>query len=174
MVEPTREAEEAWTDVIVKGTAMRGDFLRECTPGYYNNEGRSEEKEMRNATYGFGSPAFIKLLREWREAGDFAGLEMKYFDKEDREAADVDESGGEVGVQPMAKAKEADKEKEDEHLLHDESARVETEAQHRVSSEVSQAKEDGELLHHDQAATDTQTQHEVLREIEIMETKDAD
>ena len=37
--EPTQEAEEAWCDTIVKGTAIRANFFKECTPGYYNNEG---------------------------------------------------------------------------------------------------------------------------------------
>lgn len=78
-VEPTREAEEAWTDIIVKGTAIRRDFLKECTPGYYNNEGKPSKAGARNATYGFGSPAFIKLLTDWRNAGDFAGLNVNFF-----------------------------------------------------------------------------------------------
>jgi hypothetical protein len=77
-VEPTQEAEEEWCDVIVKGTAIRGDFFKECTPGYYNNEGKPSMIAARNATYGFGSPAFIKILTEWRKAGDLAGLDIKY------------------------------------------------------------------------------------------------
>ncbi|EAT90979.2 hypothetical protein SNOG_01330 [Parastagonospora nodorum SN15] len=74
-VEPTQEAEEAWCDTIVKGTAIRGDFFKECTPGYYNNEGKPSLSAARNATYGYGSPAFIKILTDWRNANDFAGLD---------------------------------------------------------------------------------------------------
>lgn len=81
-IEPTQAAEEGWTDTIVQGTAIRGDFLAECTPGYYNNEGKPSASGARNATYGFGSPAFIKILTEWRNAGDLAGLDVKYFPKE--------------------------------------------------------------------------------------------
>jgi cation diffusion facilitator CzcD-associated flavoprotein CzcO len=80
-VEPTQEAEEAWCDTIVKGTAIRGDFFKECTPGYYNNEGQPSMSAARNATYAYGSPAFIKILAEWRKADDFAGLDIKYNDK---------------------------------------------------------------------------------------------
>ncbi|KAF1935454.1 FAD/NAD(P)-binding domain-containing protein [Clathrospora elynae] len=81
-VEPTQEAEEKWTDIIVKGTAMRADFLKECTPGYYNNEGKPSKSGERNATFGSGSPAFIKILTEWREKGFFPGLDVKYFENE--------------------------------------------------------------------------------------------
>lgn len=77
-VEPTQEAEEAWCDTIVKGTAIRGDFFKECTPGYYNNEGKPNKSAARNANYGYGSPAFIKILTEWREKGDFEGLDVQY------------------------------------------------------------------------------------------------
>jgi cation diffusion facilitator CzcD-associated flavoprotein CzcO len=77
-VEPTQEAEEAWCDTIVKGTAIRGDFFKECTPGYYNNEGKPNKSAARNATYGYGSPAFIKILTEWREKGDLEGLDVQY------------------------------------------------------------------------------------------------
>jgi cation diffusion facilitator CzcD-associated flavoprotein CzcO len=82
-VEPTQEAEEAWCETIVKGTAIRADFFRECTPGYYNNEGKPSMAAARNATYGFGSQAFLKILTDWREANDLAGLDIKYNAKED-------------------------------------------------------------------------------------------
>lgn len=101
-VEPTEEAEEGWTDIIVKGTAIRGDFLAECTPGYYNNEGKASEFGARNATYGFGSPAFIKILNDWREAGDFAGLDVKYFPKEGEQPAHDSAATAEPEVQPQA------------------------------------------------------------------------
>jgi cyclohexanone monooxygenase len=77
-VEPTKEAEEEWTQTIVDGTAIRGDFLKECTPGYYNNEGKASESGKRNATYGYGSPAFIKILNEWREQGEMKGVDVTY------------------------------------------------------------------------------------------------
>ncbi|KAF1918054.1 hypothetical protein BDU57DRAFT_446546 [Ampelomyces quisqualis] len=83
-IEPTQEAEEAWCNTIIQGTAIRGDFFKECTPGYYNNEGKSSMRAARNGTYAHGSPAFIKILTEWRDANDLAGLDIKYNDK-DRE-----------------------------------------------------------------------------------------
>jgi cyclohexanone monooxygenase len=80
-VEPTQEAEKAWCDTIVEGTKLRADFFKECTPGYYNNEGKESESAKRNATYGYGSQAFIKILEEWREKGELEGLDLKYFEK---------------------------------------------------------------------------------------------
>jgi cation diffusion facilitator CzcD-associated flavoprotein CzcO len=78
-IEPTQEAEENWRDTIVQSCAVRGSFYQECTPGYLNNEGKGSLIAARNAIYGWGSPAFIKILHEWRAAGDFAGLDVKYF-----------------------------------------------------------------------------------------------
>ena len=47
-----------------------------CTPGYYNNEGRPNPIAARGAPYGGGSIAFWKLLADWRDAGDFEGVEF--------------------------------------------------------------------------------------------------
>lgn len=77
-VEPTQEAEETWVQTIVKLASLRENFLKECTPGYYNNEGTASETAGRNASYGGGSPAFISILEDWRAKGDFEGLEFKY------------------------------------------------------------------------------------------------
>ena len=52
-------------------------FLEECTPGYYNNEGQLSERAAQNGFYGGGSVAFFKILREWRAAGELAGLELR-------------------------------------------------------------------------------------------------
>jgi cyclohexanone monooxygenase len=87
--EPTQEAEEAWCDTIVKSTAIRADFFKECTPGYYNNEGMQSESAARNATYGYGSQAFMKILEAWREKGDLGGLELKYFEQESQPSANL-------------------------------------------------------------------------------------
>lgn len=86
-IEPTQEAEENWTNTIVQGTAIRSNFFKECTPGYYNNEGRSTLATARNAQYAAGSPAFIKILTDWRNTGELAGLEVRHFPKQCAEPA---------------------------------------------------------------------------------------
>jgi len=75
-VEATADAEHQWVDTVLGMSGARRKFLEQCTPGFYNNEGRASAVADRNAPYGAGPIAFIKLLREWREADDFAGLEL--------------------------------------------------------------------------------------------------
>jgi cyclohexanone monooxygenase len=75
-VEPSQAAEDAWVDTIVKLSIMREGFLKECTPGYYNNEGRPELMSKKNTSYGAGPVAFAKVLEDWRAAGDLKGLEL--------------------------------------------------------------------------------------------------
>jgi len=77
-VEPTEKAEEEWINTIVKLAMLRADYLRECTPGYYNNEGTPSMSAAKNAAYGGGSPAFLKILTDWRESGKMEGLDLKY------------------------------------------------------------------------------------------------
>jgi len=75
-VEPSQEAEDAWVDTIVKLAVMREAFLKECTPGYYNNEGKPEAMTAKNGSYGAGPVAFTKVLEDWRAEGSLKGLEL--------------------------------------------------------------------------------------------------
>ena len=74
-VEPTAEAEEAWVKTILELGAMRSQFLTECTPGYYNNEGDVTMRTRKNAPYGAGATAFFDILTKWREEGKLEGLD---------------------------------------------------------------------------------------------------
>ena len=76
-VEATAEAEEAWVQTIIDSALMRQKFQEECTPGYYNNEGKPSALAARNGPYGKGSIAFIKLMEEWRAAGSLEGLALR-------------------------------------------------------------------------------------------------
>ncbi|MEW5687732.1 MAG: NAD(P)/FAD-dependent oxidoreductase [Pseudomonadota bacterium] len=76
VVEPSADAESAWVDTIVNLSVMREQFLKECTPGYYNNEGQVELMNKKNSSYGAGPVAFAKVLEDWREAGELKGLEL--------------------------------------------------------------------------------------------------
>jgi cyclohexanone monooxygenase len=75
-IESSQQAEDDWVRTIVDLSQMNVAFLESCTPGYYNNEGRPAERGARNGFYGGGSPAFIRLLEDWRLRGDLAGLEL--------------------------------------------------------------------------------------------------
>ncbi|MFG1964685.1 flavin-containing monooxygenase [Nonomuraea sp. NPDC049028] len=65
-VEPTRDAEDAWVTTIRELAPDNRAFQAECTPGYYNNEGKPRAVSQ---TYGPGPVAFHDLLRRWRTEG---------------------------------------------------------------------------------------------------------
>jgi cation diffusion facilitator CzcD-associated flavoprotein CzcO len=65
-VEPTPQAVAAWVATIREKAADLYAFHAECTPGYYNNEGRPRQ---RSESFGDGPVAFHALLREWRANG---------------------------------------------------------------------------------------------------------
>ncbi|KIF75860.1 monooxygenase [Streptomyces sp. 150FB] len=65
-VEPTEEAQAGWVATISENAPDLYAFHAECTPGYYNNEGKPRERGQR---YGDGPIAFHALLQRWREEG---------------------------------------------------------------------------------------------------------
>ncbi|GIF03429.1 flavin-containing monooxygenase [Actinoplanes siamensis] len=65
-IEPTAEAEQAWVDVIRETAPVTFDFQAECTPGYYNGEGKPRPV---NNSFGPGPVVFHDLLRRWRAEG---------------------------------------------------------------------------------------------------------
>jgi hypothetical protein len=75
-IEPTAEAEDAWVKTILDLGALRGQFLKECTPGYYNNEGDVTLRTRKNAPYGAGATAFLDLLTKWRSDNKLEGLDI--------------------------------------------------------------------------------------------------
>ena len=79
-VDVEQEAEDEWVKTIIekaRGPIGAGPGSTECTPGYYNNEGHLNEKARQGAPYGGGSVEFFKLMEDWRDKGDFKGLEFK-------------------------------------------------------------------------------------------------
>lgn len=75
--QPTQDAEESWVNTILELGKLKDNFNRECTPSYYNNEGKPSAVAARNANYGAGPLAFFELMAKWRESGDLAGLELE-------------------------------------------------------------------------------------------------
>ncbi|KAF3011718.1 hypothetical protein E8E14_009876 [Neopestalotiopsis sp. 37M] len=74
-IEPSPEAEEAWVQEILKVGAPRAQFLKECTPGYYNEEGKMSDKVTRANPYGGGGVQYLNILTEWRKEDKMAGLQ---------------------------------------------------------------------------------------------------
>lgn len=76
IIEPTVEAEADWVQQIIDNAALRRKFLEECTPGYYNNEGKPADRSEQNNAYGAGSVKYFEILEGWRTTGKLEGLEL--------------------------------------------------------------------------------------------------
>jgi cyclohexanone monooxygenase len=73
-VEVSKEEEDAWVELILSAQPRR--MMGECTPGYYNNEGRAVDQERMKSFQGYpmGPLAYFKYIEQWRSSGDFEGL----------------------------------------------------------------------------------------------------
>ena len=71
----SQAAEDEWCATIKRLAKSGEKFFRECTPGYYNNEGKADEGYgfIQNS-YGGGPVEFFQILENWREQGDMDGL----------------------------------------------------------------------------------------------------
>ncbi len=76
-IEVSQAAEDEWVDAVIRLARVGLQFLEQCTPGYYNNEGKPAERAGQNGFYGGGSIEFFRLLREWRAEGSLRGLELR-------------------------------------------------------------------------------------------------
>ncbi|KAL5334679.1 hypothetical protein BJX70DRAFT_377415 [Aspergillus crustosus] len=85
VIQPTHEAEEAWTMEILKRAAgFRG--IAGCTPGYLNGYGmdasslspEEQGKMARLAAWGEGIASYVHELEAWRSTGDLGGIEMTF------------------------------------------------------------------------------------------------
>ena len=76
VVEASEQAEADWVQTVIDSAISRQEFAEECTPGYYNNEGKPSAMAAQNGAYGRGPIAFIKLIEQWRAEGAMQGLEL--------------------------------------------------------------------------------------------------
>jgi len=74
-VETSKEAEDSWINTIIEKARITATFQENCTPGYYNNEGKINQTPQNN-TYGGGPIEFFSLLKKWRSKGNLRGLEI--------------------------------------------------------------------------------------------------
>ncbi len=76
-IEVTRQAEDGWIELLLTGPGrMIGS--PDCTPGYYNNEGREPGPAARlNVGYPAGAMAYFKYIDAWRNTGEFEGLQFR-------------------------------------------------------------------------------------------------
>jgi cyclohexanone monooxygenase/pentalenolactone D synthase len=74
------DAEADWVQQILDAYADRSAFMAACTPSRLNFEGDVSAANPLSGTYGGGYGdvfGWRDLLKEWRERGDFAGLELE-------------------------------------------------------------------------------------------------
>jgi len=74
-VEASKEAEEGWIKTIIEKARLTASFQENCTPGYYNNEGKINQTPQNNM-YGGGPIEFFSLMKKWRSKGKLEGLEL--------------------------------------------------------------------------------------------------
>ena len=74
-IEASQEAEEQWIQTIIEKARLTADFQENCTPGYYNNEGKINQTPQNN-TYGGGPIEFFSLMKKWRSKDNLEGLEI--------------------------------------------------------------------------------------------------
>jgi hypothetical protein len=75
VIEPTAEAEAGWLQTLRDTPSPAEKFYSECTPGYYNAEGKPGGGGFFLSLYGAGPVAFFDLVRDWRTDG-MKGLQV--------------------------------------------------------------------------------------------------
>jgi cyclohexanone monooxygenase len=76
-VEVTKEAQDAWVDLLISGPGRMLGAL-DCTPGYYNNEGQDPGPAAKYAVgYPAGATAYFRYIEDWRNNGRFEGLDIR-------------------------------------------------------------------------------------------------
>lgn len=75
-VEVTAETEREWVANHEKHADVMVKIWKDCTPSYFNNEGKPSPVITRNGAFGGGVMAFVEILENWRKAGDLKGLKI--------------------------------------------------------------------------------------------------
>ncbi len=76
-IEVSKEAEDSWVELLLTG-AGRMIGSPDCTPGYYNNEGREPGPAAKlNVGHPAGPMAYFKYIDGWRSSGQFEGLQFR-------------------------------------------------------------------------------------------------
>jgi len=76
-IEVSQTAEDSWIELLLTN---QGGMLGspDCTPGYYNNEGQDSGPGAKyHVGYPHGAMAYFNYIKEWRESGEFDGIEFR-------------------------------------------------------------------------------------------------
>ncbi|MBV9412388.1 MAG: hypothetical protein JO148_12380 [Acidimicrobiia bacterium] len=75
-VEVTQKAQDDWMELLYSGPQLGTIGNADCTPGYYNNEGKGASVDW-FLGYPGGAMMYFQYLDQWRTKGDFEGLEFR-------------------------------------------------------------------------------------------------
>ena len=77
-VEVTEAAEQAWVRLL-EGSSRGFLGNPDCTPGYYNYEGKpiGRREHLNGSGYPEGPVAYFQYIDAWRDSGQFEGLEFR-------------------------------------------------------------------------------------------------
>lgn len=77
-VEASQNAENDYVALIRQTASTGSRFYRECTPGYYNSEGKTGNSSgFFSDMFGGGPIKFFRMLEDWRADGKMEGLELR-------------------------------------------------------------------------------------------------
>ena len=75
-VEVSEKAEKQWEDVIESKSKFNEEYTRECTPSYFNNEGKIDKWALFATAYGGGPIEYAQMLEDWRRLSFFEDMEI--------------------------------------------------------------------------------------------------
>jgi cyclohexanone monooxygenase len=75
-MEVKQAAQDRWHNTIKEKSVFSEDYVRACTPSYYNNEGKAIESSAFATVYGGGPLEYIEVLADWRDHGLHKDLEL--------------------------------------------------------------------------------------------------
>ncbi|HEY7053151.1 MAG TPA: NAD(P)/FAD-dependent oxidoreductase [Mycobacterium sp.] len=76
-VEASATAEGAWVDTVMERSALVAERRKACTPGYYNREGRVDDRTQQGSFFLGGPTEYADILARWRADGGLDGLELR-------------------------------------------------------------------------------------------------
>jgi len=65
--EVTEDAEDKWLQALANNARDMSQFQAECTPGYFNNEGKKGQPTLLGNMFGGGPFEYVKILDQWLE-----------------------------------------------------------------------------------------------------------
>ena len=79
-------ASQSSSPLAKRGESFDPTFAEQCTPSYYNSEGKPDAKRLDRNFFIGGPTEFAEMLADWREDGAMRGLELREAGRVDRSA----------------------------------------------------------------------------------------